>query len=520
MTNATFNESFCSDPTSYSNATVTINAGTATLFYSIPSCLATSTALKNLYASKILLTSWDQLNVGLTTLSCEYCRFTLDSNSASSPSSFDTSTGRVNWDQVWARLPQLTVFQLRNSYMPAVLPSTLPLLLTDFRMQFHLPLLGALPPTLLQNFQNLAGVTNFFTLALTSSGVNGTIPAGFLEPLADKRFTTFQIDFGNNALSGTIPANFFWPLNAASVSTFRFYTQFNRLTGSIPSFPGLWASNAYIAVNLASNALNGTVPALLFSNLTYAYSITFQASGNRLSGTLPSIFFGTWGTTANDELDLDLSDNLIEGTIPSTLLTSSLSTYHVQFSQLSLDFSNNKLNGTIPGDLLYLTNKKRDAAASHKSAAVIPFTANLVRIDFSTNNLTGSIPDSIFAHLINSGMDLTLLLESNKLSGTFPDLLSNILNTPDSLNVDADSNQIWGDAPTFCHLVPSVTYSLISNQLNGSIPSAGLSLCSSLNLALNTNSKLIRPSLLSSLTSPRSSYRHTIRVYLVLYLKI
>ncbi|KAK3582594.1 hypothetical protein CHS0354_024148 [Potamilus streckersoni] len=105
-------------------------------------------------------------------------------------------------------------------------------------------------------------------------------------------------------------------------------------------------------------------------------------------------WFGVGVDVVGQVTRLDLSDNKLRGTIPSSL---------GDLTELEkLDLGGNKLRGTIPGSLGNLSNLKR--------------------LDLSGNDLSGSIPNSLGNLTMLEWMDLN----GNKLSGTIPRSLGNL----------------------------------------------------------------------------------------------
>lgn len=514
MSNSSFASGLCSaDSTGVS--LLIIDPGSVTDYYLLPPCLKTWSTLNTLVASQLAINAWSDLNAGIAIFNCINCRAILDPAVAESVQSFDSS-GYVLWPRVWQALPALQSFLLQSCYMMASIPSALSGTVSDFAMDFHSPPLGPIPATLLSNSAALPA-SNTFSLSFDTSGITGFIPTGLLSSLVGKTFHAFKITLSNNALTGSIPTDLFMPLQSAMLKNFNLAVSNNSLTGGFPTFPtGFWGSDSSSTFALADNRFTGPLPSDLFANLVSANIVVFDAPRNEITGSLPASFFGYW-RSAGTFLRLDLSNNKISGTIPPSMLSSSLNVYSVRFLDFSVNLSHNELTGSIPGNLLYITSKRSasdlevdNSAAldtdqishrlnalnslhsqreAHDSTATYAFSANYTTLDFSSNNLTSSIPNTLFSRM-TSPTSLTLNVEANELSGPFPDLISAILAPPKLLLVAADGNQISGDAPTFCHSAVKVSYSLNNNQLNGTIPFTGLSNCSTLALSVSSNPNL------------------------------
>ncbi|KAA3461384.1 putative LRR receptor-like serine/threonine-protein kinase [Gossypium australe] len=181
-------------------------------------------------------------------------------------------------------------------------------------------------------------------LSLPNSQLLGSIPSdlGLLQHLQN-------LDLSNNSLNGSLPVSLF---NATQI---RFLDLSNNLiSGGIPESIGTLQDLQFL--NLSDNGLTGALPATLttIQNLTVV-----SLKNNYFSGNLPTGF--------QSVQVLDLSSNLVEGSLPPNFGGSNLN---------YLNFSYNRLSGKIPPEF----------------AEKIPINAT---IDLSFNNLTGEVPDSV-----------------------------------------------------------------------------------------------------------------------------
>ncbi|XP_051117767.1 probable LRR receptor-like serine/threonine-protein kinase At4g37250 [Andrographis paniculata] len=205
-------------------------------------------------------------------------------------------------------------------------------------------------------------------LVLPNCGLSGTIPAilGTIQFLQ-------VLNLSGNSINGSIPLSLFGAgqLQILDLSD-------NLISGDVPELVGNLRSLRIL--NLSDNSLAGSVP----RNLTALRNLREVYLGNNyFSGAIPAGF--------DSVRVLDLSSNLIGGSLPPDFGGRSVSYLNVSF---------NRISGEIPPGF----------------AAGIPVNAT---VDLSFNNLTGRIPDS----------DLLMNQSGNAFSGN-PDLCGRPLRTP------------------------------------------------------------------------------------------
>lgn len=183
------------------------------------------------------------------------------------------------------------------------------------------------------------------SLILPNSQLLGSIAEdlGFIQNL-------HHIDLSNNFLNGSLPNSIF------NSSQLQFLSLSNNvISGKLPELVGL-STNLQI-LNLSDNAFVGSIP----ENLTSLHNLTIVSlKSNYFSGEIPNGF--------NSVVILDLSSNLLNGSLPSSFQGENL-----QY----LNLSYNKLSGAIPQTFTRHIPEKST-------------------IDLSFNNLTGPIPESLF----------------------------------------------------------------------------------------------------------------------------
>ncbi|KAK4258795.1 hypothetical protein QN277_005204 [Acacia crassicarpa] len=190
----------------------------------------------------------------------------------------------------------------------------------------------------------IGGKFRVTSLVLSQSKLLGSISEelGMIEHLR-------ELDLSNNLLNGSVPDSIF---NASESQVISLAS--NVISGELSESIG--ELKTLQLLNLSDNAFGGSVPKSLASlkNLTF-----ISLRSNYFSGEVPSGF--------QSVQILDLSSNLLNGSLPDGFGGDSLK---------YLNLSYNKISGTIPPEF----------------AKKIPANST---IDLSFNNLTGSIPQSL-----------------------------------------------------------------------------------------------------------------------------
>nr|GMD78919.1 receptor-like protein 12 [Ipomoea batatas] len=230
-----------------------------------------------------------------------------------------------------------------------------------------------------------------------------------------------------------------------------------------------------------------------FTNLT-----VLSLSYCNFSGTVPHKVFQLSGhitelrNVTSPLESLDLSDNNLEGTIPSFFfrlqnLTSLYLSSNKFFGQMidlqnvtspleSLDLRDNNLEGTIPSFFFRLQSLASLHLSSNKffdqMIDLQNVTSPLESLDLRDNNLEGTIPSFFFQLQILTSLDLS----SNKFFGQMIDL-QNVTSPLQSL--DLSSNDFEGTIPPFLFQLQNLTIldlssnkfnDLSNNTINGEIP--------------------------------------------------
>ncbi|VFQ71176.1 unnamed protein product [Cuscuta campestris] len=215
-------------------------------------------------------------------------------------------------------------------------------------------------------------------LSLHDNVIGGSIPAaiGLLPNLRG-------LHLFNNRISGRVP-----PSLGRSPVLQTLDLSNNQLSGNLP--PSLGNPTRLFRLNLSFNYLSGSIPV----SLSQSPSLVFLSlHHNNLSGPIPD----TWGAGNKTLLVLDLSNNAINGSFPSSFTKLAALT--------TLNLGSNKIAGGIPESIRNISG--------------------LAVLDLSKNEFSGEIPKSI-----PSLPNLTSLNVSyNLLSGPVPFLLSKKYNS-------------------------------------------------------------------------------------------
>lgn len=189
----------------------------------------------------------------------------------------------------------------------------------------------------------LGAFSRVIGLSLPNSQLLGSISAdlGVIQHLQN-------LNLSGNSINGSIPLSLY---NVSSLRTLDLSN--NLISGELSELIG--GLNNLESLNLSDNALGGKIPI----NLTTIHNITaVSLKNNYFSGEIPGAF--------DSVKVLDLSSNLINGSLPSSFGSENLG---------YLNLSYNKLSGEIPPQF---ANK-------------LPTN---ITLDLSVNNLTGPIPES------------------------------------------------------------------------------------------------------------------------------
>ncbi|XP_020585732.1 receptor-like protein kinase HSL1 [Phalaenopsis equestris] len=255
------------------------------------------------------------------------------------------------------------------------------------------------------------------------------------------------VDLHDLDLSGPFPASFCRLPNLSFLSLSLNFINSTLLNSSILPCPAL------THLDLSQNLLVGSLPSALSSLPLLRY---LDLTGNNFTGAIP-LSFALFPSLQI----LSLTANLLNETIPEFL--GNIST----LQELNLAY-NPFASGPIPFSLANLSNLQTIWLAGCGRIGQIPPTLSrlkkLINLDLSSNLLTGTIPDT----LSGLGSAVQIELYNNSLSGYFPTGLSNITTLS---RFDSAMNLLSGPIPDDVFSIPLLeSLHLYQNTFNGSLP--------------------------------------------------
>ncbi|CAO2816057.1 unnamed protein product [Amaranthus hypochondriacus] len=266
----------------------------------------------------------------------------------------------------------------------------------------------------------IGGMRGLENLDLSANNCTGTLPTS-----VGKLRSLKVLNMSMNSLSGSLPESM---ADCASLQVIDFRQ--NMLSGDLPQ----WIFKVALQeILLSENKLGGAMDDSLASaeEVSYQSLQALDLSHNVLTGTIPSKL------SAFTNLQyLNLSTNALIGAIPRNV--GELKALNV------LDLSRNQLNGTIPSEIGKVTSLQELVLEKNSIAGNIPISiencSSLSVLMLSHNSLKGPIPVAV-AKLA----DLQIVdLSFNELSGAMPKQLENLQHL---LSFNISHNNLQGELP-------------------------------------------------------------------------
>ncbi|XP_062147176.1 receptor-like protein 56 [Alnus glutinosa] len=304
----------------------------------------------------------------------------------------------------------------------------------------------------LQAFCELKRLNHLSYLDLQNNRLEGVIPSclGMIGNLQN-------LILSNNRLYGNLPPSIFSKQSKIQM----FDVSANQLDGVL-SFSTFANASSLQYLNLSSNRFHGNLPPSIFSKQSKIKF--FEVSANQLDGVLS---FSTFAN-ASSLVYLDLSSNYnleIETESPSWVPTFQLSFLNLancslnkknghvipsfittQVSLYWLDLSHNLIEGSIPCELL--------------------LNSSIRVLSLGSNKIDGSLFLGCFANQTSSLRSFDI--SDNQVKGPLPENIGHLL--PGLSNVDMSSNALEGIIPWSFGNLAFVILDLSNNMLSGTLP--------------------------------------------------
>lgn len=219
-------------------------------------------------------------------------------------------------------------------------------------------------------------------------------------------------------LKGPVPKTLFVSPVSSAPTTFFFKATNNQLSGALEEeWLSPFSNNIEtLTILLSNNKLSG-LPVSMFgtANFSALISVTIALDSNVIEGHLDTRpWFENWRLGYSKSVSIDLSHNLLNGTLPSHICyTSNVGS---PLSSMSLRAGNNKISGELSPTLL-------DGCG---------FTA----LDLSYNSLQGAFPNEL---IFNLTTDRSIVLTANQLTD-FPG--NSISTSARSISLALDLNNL------------------------------------------------------------------------------
>ncbi|XP_056172672.1 receptor-like protein 7 [Syzygium oleosum] len=299
----------------------------------------------------------------------------------------NVSTEGSGWcDDLSSSVPKLEVLSMSGCSLSGPIDASLTSLANLSVIQLDSNNLSATVPSFLANFSSLK------TLSLRDCGLQGEFPPEIFQVR-----TLQNLDVSlNELLRGSLPI---FPENSSLQTMVLSDTNISgRLPDSIGNLRNL------SRIELVGCSFDGNIPSSLTNLLRLSYLVL---SFNNFTGSIPSL------SKAKKLTLIILSDNSLTGPIDST-------EWESLSSLLSLDLTFNLLEGNIPSSLFTHPSIQELRLSDNRFSSQLKGFFNapshmLKSLDLSDNNIGGELPASIWEL---RGLEY-LFLSSNNFSGSF-----------------------------------------------------------------------------------------------------
>jgi len=293
------------------------------------------------------------------------------------------------------------------------------------------------------NIPDLSMIFQMKSIGLMDTGITGSIP-DWIGAKWSKSLTTLGLSKNVN-MQSTIPKSFRNLMHMEVLALDGI-----NLKGSMGPIKGL---TSLLGLYLEDNMLTGTLEGNQWSQI-----VELDVSGNVLTGSIPSLLL------QRSQLQiLDLNRNLFTGDIPQDIMINDA----IQYISMHV----NALRGQLSDRIGYLTNLKHLDVGGNLLTGTIPDTikqlTNLVTFSTAGNNFTSSLLNDYFSDMTQLE---DLSLKANNFMGRLPQFLGELTSL---VLLDLDANDFSGTIPTdFGSLTNLHALMLNRNELTGTIPSA------------------------------------------------